>query len=98
MVELDVWLGIRLIFEDLSASDRYEAAIRRCGSAELQRVAAQYLDLDQVVLGMVAPQADIEQQGLNAAWRRGVQQATPATVPQRTSTERTRCFSITDSC
>ena len=43
----------RAHFGDLAASERYEAAIRRCGPADLRRVATRYLDLEQVVLGTV---------------------------------------------
>jgi zinc protease len=54
-------------FDDPTGSEKYEAEIRRCRIEDLRRVAGSWLDLDQAVMGMVAPPDELDKDGLDAA-------------------------------
>lgn len=59
-------------FGDLQAEALYEAQVQAVGAADLQRVAATWLDPEQVVIGCVAAPSEVEASALAAAVQAGV--------------------------
>jgi len=68
-------------FGDLSAEAAYMAAIDRVTPADVQRVARAWFSPEAAVLGVATPDADLTEEAVEAAWKRGCA-AAPAVATQ----------------